>query len=144
METTVNPIEMPATFICCMNNNCKMKDTCLRLFASSIVPKNMEIFNVLNNKNLSNDASCKYYKQKKIMKYAYGFSNDLFESIPHKNYKPLLDTLINYFGHTTYYNIKNGKRPINEEEQNYIKQQFVAYGYDGDIVFERYVEGYNW
>jgi hypothetical protein len=144
METTENIVEMPATFICCMNSNCKMKETCLRFFATSVLPKEMEVFNVLNPKNLPNDASCKYYKEKKSIRYAYGIPDTLFETIQHKNYKPLTNTLIEHFGHTTYYKIKKSKRPIDEQEQDYIKQQFIAYGYQGDVVFERYIEGYNW
>mgnify|MGYP003431012482 CR=1 FL=1 len=144
METTENIVEIPATFICCMNSNCKMKETCLRFFATSLLSPEIEVFNALNPKNLPNDASCEYYKEKKLLRYAYGIPNTLFENIQHKNYKPLLDTLVNHFGHTTYYNIKNGKRPIDEQEQEYIKQQFLAYGYQGDVVFKIYKEGYNW
>lgn len=43
-----------------------------------------------------------------------------------------------------YYEYMRGDRPLSPEQQNWIKNFVKSYGYDWEIPYDRYFEGYEY
>lgn len=88
-----------------------------------------------------NESNCKYFLENKKAKIAYGMKSS-FEEVKAKDIANMRKELIQHFGHTYYYERRNGKMPITPEDQEYIAKLFNSYGYE--ITFDEIREETLW
>lgn len=74
---------------------------------------------------------------------AVGFSH-LYDRVLKQDYTAMRKSITHYLhGTKMYYEYKRGDRPLNPEQQEWIRQLVKSYGYDWEVPFDGYMETYK-
>ena len=130
----------PFGFIVCYNEDCSLKENCLRREVAELNQEEDDVLKVVNSAKFSGE-NCKFYLENKKVLMAYGMKKS-FDKVLAKDIAEIRKTLNTYFGHGSYYVRRNGEKAINPTEQTYIASVFAKYGYE--ITFDRLVEETLW
>jgi hypothetical protein len=130
----------PFGFIVCYNEDCSLKENCLRGEVAELNQEEDDVLKVVNSAKFSGE-NCKFYLENKKVLMAYGMKKS-FDKVLAKDIAEIRKTLNAYFGHGSYYVRRNGEKAINPTEQAYIASIFAKYGYE--ITFDRLVEETLW
>lgn len=130
----------PFGFIVCYNEDCSLKENCLRREVAELNQEEDDVLKVVNSAKFSGE-NCKFYLENKKVLMAYGMKKS-FDKVLAKDIAEIRKTLNAYFGHGSYYVRRNGEKAINPTEQAYIASVFAKYGYE--ITFDRLVEETLW
>ena len=129
-ETTSLPTNYPV----CEHSSCPMAATCLHHIAyTMMMEQNEEYLQLINPARCSKDESCIYYRDKKPVIFARGFTNFQKHMYP-QQYDQFMTTLILHFGRNQY----------PPEEQEVIRQMLEKVGADSKMEFDNYEEHINW
>lgn len=140
MEVNINFENKPKNFIVCFNENCSLRENCLRRLAAIHDSENSDLLTVVNASKF-NESNCKYFLENKKVRIAYGMK-DSFEDVKAKDIANIRKELKNHFGLTYYYERRNGKMPITPKDQDFISNLFNSYGYE--IKFDEIREEVLW
>jgi hypothetical protein len=140
MEMDINFENRPNSFIVCWNEKCLLGEKCLRRIVALRNSEDSDLMVAVNVLKF-NETNCKYFLENKKVRVAYGMKNS-FEEVKAKDIVNMRKELINHFGHTYYYERRNGKMPITPEDQEYIAKLFSSYGYE--ITFDEIREETLW
>jgi hypothetical protein len=130
----------PFGFIVCYNEECSLRENCLRREVAELNQEEDDVLKVVNSAKFSGE-NCKFYLENKKVLMAYGMKKS-FDKVLAKDIAEIRKTLNAYFGHGSYYVRRNGEKAINPTEQAYIASVFAKYGYE--ITFDRLVEETLW
>lgn len=132
---------VPSWYVLCHNNQCPLKNDCLRFLAGEHAPESMEIATCVMPKTLK-AGTCRWYDKKSVVVYAAGF-NHLYDRVMKKDYTAMRKAITRYLhGAKQYYEYKRGDRPLSPEQQQWIKDYVKSQGYDWEVEFDSYYEGY--
>ena len=137
------PIEIPANYLYCFNEECPKAKECMRHFATQYVDaaqtKGYAVFpTVLRNRE------CDYFKQKQSITLAYGFSH-LFADVMARHITVIRSKMKNYLGgNGSYYRYFHGERMLSPEQQAWILNLFAQYGYKDGLRFDEYKKMWDW
>lgn len=140
MEMDINFENRPNSFIVCWNEKCLFGEKCLRRIVALRNSEDSDLMVAVNVLKF-NETNCKYFLENKKVRVAYGMKGS-FEEVKAKDIANMRKELINHFGHTYYYERRNGKMPITPEDQEYIAKLFSSYGYE--ITFDEIREETLW
>ena len=127
---------VPSIITYCFTEPCPMKDKCI-LYLSALYDKDKKDRGEAIFPNALKDGKCKYFAPLRVVKMAWGFDK-LFAEIKVKDAPALRAKMREYLGSKgQYYRYKLGKLKLLPEQQEYIKQLFVSYGYH-DVEFEHF------
>ncbi|MBQ2949440.1 MAG: hypothetical protein IJE12_00105 [Prevotella sp.] len=142
MEEDIVYKSLPKHYLFCINDNCECSEQCLRRLAAKY-GKSKDVFLQVLNPDMFGGKTCRYFKEKKIVKMAYGMKHS-YDNVLANNIAPLRNAINSYFGNGSYYKRRNGILPITPDEQEFISNTFKAYGYTDGVVFDRYVDEPEW
>ena len=132
---------VPSWYVLCTNNDCPLRDNCLRHLAGRHAPENMEIATCVMPKTLKN-SNCRWQDKITIEVWAAGFSH-LYDKVMKKDYTTMRKTITSYLhGARIYYEYKRGERALSPSEQQWIRNYVKSLGYDWEVEFDRYFEDY--
>ena len=132
---------MPSWYIICTNGLCPMQSSCLRYMAASYAPETKEIATCVMPKALK-EGKCRFYDKRTVVVYAAGFSH-LYDRVMKKDYTTMRKTITSYLhGAKLYYEYMRGDRPLSPEQQQWIRDYVKNCGYDWEVEFDSYYEGY--
>ena len=135
---------LPTNYPVCELSNSPMAATCLHHVAYSIVmEQNKEYLRLINPNRCSKNESCTYYRNKKPIVYARGFTNFQKQMFP-QQYDKFMTTLVLHFGRNQYYKRRRGAILISPEEQEVIRLMLEKVGADQKMDFDNYEEQINW
>ena len=139
-ETTSLPTNYPV----CEHSSCPMAATCLHHIAyTMMMEQNEEYLQLINPARCSKDESCIYYRDKKPVIFARGFTN--FQKRMHpQQYDQFMTTLCFHFGRNQYFKLRRGDILFPPEEQEVIRQMLEKVGADFKMEFDNYEEHINW
>ena len=84
MSPDFNYSEVPATFLHCLNKQCKHSAKCMRYLVTAYVPDNYPVISTVNpNYFSSHKESCPYFMADKKKRSALGITH-LLDNVPHK------------------------------------------------------------
>lgn len=130
---------VPDWYVMCFNNNCPMRENCLRFLAGSHVPEEIEAVRCVTFSTLK-DGQCRWLDAKKKAVNAIGFSR-LFQNVLKKDFTPMREAITKYLhGPKAYYEYKRGERQLTPQQQQWIKNLVKSYGYDWEVPFDGKVE----
>lgn len=133
--------DVPGWYVLCNNSQCPLRNDCLRFLAAEQAPETLEVANCVMPKTLKGNA-CRWYDKKTAIIYAAGFSH-LYDHVLKADYTPMRKTITRYLhGTKLYYEYKRGDRPLSPEQQQWIRNYVKSRGYDWEVEFDRYFEGY--
>lgn len=133
----------PHDYPVCELQDCPMATTCLRQFAYTILIENEVYLRLINPTKCSKDEACKYYRDKKPVVFARGFTNFQKQMFP-QQYDKFMTTLVSHFGRNQYYKRRRGAILIPPEEQKVIRRVLEKVGADPKMDFDNYEEQINW
>lgn len=132
---------VPSWYVLCTNNDCPLKDSCLRHLAGKNAPDNMEIATCIMPKTLKN-GSCRWFDKITIEVWAAGFTH-LYDKVMKTDYTTMRKTITKYLhGCRLYYASMRGDRALSPEDQQWIRDYVKSFGYDWEVEFDRYFEEY--
>ena len=121
-----------------------MAATCLHYIAyTMMMEQNEEYLQLINPARCSKDESCIYYRDKKPVIFARGFTNFQKHMYP-QQYDQFMTTLILHFGRNQYFKRRRGDILLPPEEQEVIRQMLEKVGADSKMEFDNYEEHINW
>ena len=132
----------PEHYLFCANDNCEKADNCLRRLAEKYGLSKDAIMQMVNPQ-LCCGNSCRYYREKKIVRMAYGMKQ-LYEKVLAKDIASMRYAVNSHFGNGSYYKRRNGKQPITPKEQLFVDKVFKVHGYAEGAVFDRYADEPEW
>lgn len=141
--TKNNKQTTPHDYPVCELQDCPMATTCLRQFAYTTLIENEEYLRLINPTKCSKDEACKYYRDKKPVVFARGFTNFQKQMFP-QQYDKFMTTLVSHFGRNQYYKRRRGAVLIPPEEQKVIRRVLEKVGADPKMDFDNYEEQINW
>ena len=141
--TKNNKQTTPHDYPVCELQDCPMATTCLRQFAYTTMIENEEYLRLINPTKCSKDEACKYYRDKKPVVFARGFTNFQKQMFP-QQYDKFMTTLVSHFGRNQYYKRRRGAILIPPEEQKVIRRVLEKVGADPKMDFDNYEEQINW
>lgn len=135
---------LPTNYPVCEHNSCPMAATCLHHIAYSILmEQNAEFLRLINPTRCSKDEACAYYRDKKPVIFARGFTNFQKRMYP-QQYDQFMTTLILRFGRNQYFKRRRGDILLLPEEQEVIRLMLKKVGADSKMDFDKYEEHINW
>lgn len=121
-----------------------MAATCLHHIAyTMMMEQNEEYLQLINPARCSKDESCIYYRDKKPVIFARGFTNFQKRMYP-QQYDQFMTTLCFHFGRNQYFKLRRGDILFPPEEQKVIRQMLEKVGADFKMEFDNYEEHINW
>lgn len=121
-----------------------MAATCLHHIAyTMMMEQNEEYLQLINPARCSKDESCIYYRDKKPVIFARGFTNFQKRMYP-QQYDQFMTTLCFHFGRNQYFKLRHGDILFPPEEQEVIRQMLEKVGADFKMEFDNYEEHINW
>ncbi len=121
-----------------------MAATCLHHIAyTMMMEQNEEYLQLINPARCSKDESCIYYRDKKPVIFARGFTNFQKRMYP-QQYDQFMTTLCFHFGRNQYFKLRRGDILFPPEEQEVIRQMLEKVGADFKMEFDNYEEHINW
>ena len=134
---------LPKDYPVCEHSSCPLAATCLHQTAYSTLMEHAEYLRLINPTRCSKDEACTYYRNKKPVIFARGFTNFQKHMYP-QQYDQFMTTLILHFGRNQYFKRRRGDILLPPEEQEVIRQMLEKVGADSKMEFDNYEEHINW
>ena len=133
-----------ANYLVCLNEKCKNKDGCLRHLALQYNDKKHHFLKVINPLCYPHtNEVCPFFQSATKVRIVLGYETTIrrYASQNSTCHKAKLSIRI---PNTTYYRYRNQVLPINPDLQEFIRKTCLSCGWDGEVKFDRYSEGYDW
>lgn len=141
LSETLDFTDVPGWYVLCNNSQCPLRSNCLRFMAAKQAPESLEIANCVMPKTLKGN-TCRWYDKKTVVVYAAGFTR-LYDRVMKMDYSTMRKAITRYLhGTKLYYEYMRGDRPLSPEQQAWIRGYVKSRGYDWEVEFDRYLEGY--
>ena len=134
---------LPKDYPVCKHSSCPMAATCLHQTPYSTLMEHAEHLRLINPTRCSKDEACTYYRDKKPVIFARGFTNFQKRMYP-QQYDQFMTTLILHFGRNQYFKRRRGEILLPPEEQEVIRLMLEKVGADSKMDFDKYEEHINW
>lgn len=136
MENTNLKFEdVPFNWALCFNNDCPMKEQCLRHLAAATVPDDVTHGHSVWPNALKGD-HCAMFFEVKYIDVAWGFSQ-LYSNLRQQDYPIIRRRMEDHFGRAgNYYRYNRGEKKLTPAQQQWIKELFAEFGYTGELVFD--------
>lgn len=135
---------LPKDYPVCEHSSCPLAAACLHQVAYSMMLEQNEVYlRLINPTRCSKDEACTYYRDKKPVIFARGFTNFQKQMYP-QQYDKFMTTLILHFRRNQYFKRRRGDILLPPEEQEVIRLMLEKVGADSKMVFDKYEEHINW
>ncbi|UKK53909.1 DUF6078 family protein [Prevotella sp. E2-28] len=132
-------------YIVCFADNCPLKECCLRYLVGQKMPDTTSSYHCVNPRFQDvGTTNCSLFRKAEKVKYAKGMTHLFNEDMPKRVEPYVRQHLINSHCRTYYYEFRNGERLIPPTVQEEIRQYFREAGWNGDVIFDGFVEDYEW
>ena len=129
----------------CFAEQCPRKEQCLRWKVGELMPDTTREYSCVNPKyaGVGTDA-CEFYRNCEKVRFAKGMKNLFNDDMPKKVINSVRQTIIGKHCQTYYYEFRKGERLIPPALQEDIRKAFHKVGWNQDVEFDSYIEGYEW
>lgn len=134
---------MPADYAVCLHEDCPMAATCLHQIAFSALQESEAFLHLINPKKCAKSNRCKFYRDSKPVKYAYGFTGFQKRMFP-AQYRTFMNFLIKEFGRSNYFERRRGTLSLSPKEQEAVLAALHEAGITENLPFDRYEEQINY
>lgn len=127
----------------CEHSSCPLAATCLHQTAYSTLLEHADFLRLINPTRCCKNEACTYYRDKKPVIFARGFTNFQKRMYP-QQYDQFMTTLILHFGRNQYFKRRRGDILLPPEEQEVIRLMLEKVGADSKMDSDKYEEHINW
>lgn len=129
----------------CFADNCPLKECCLRYLVGQKMPDTTSTYRCVNPRFQDvGTANCTLFSKAEKVKFAKGMMHIFNDDMPKRVEPHVRQRLIGKHCHTYYYEYRNGTRLIPPDVQEEIHQYFREAGWNGDVIFDGFIEDYEW
>ena len=140
----INIKEVPTWWPVCSNRDCELRESCLR----------QHVYEKMATQNVSKwiclmpaaweGKECTHYVNSEPLHIARGF-NQLTARLHNREHRyQIRMAMTQYLGSKgTYYRYKDGERTLSPEQQQWIRNLFIKFGYTDNLEFDEYEEGFQ-
>lgn len=140
-SATVFGYTVPHGYALCLQSNCSLCNKCTHYLAASA--DGLDEMETVIMPSARNDGACRYYKEKRIVSGAWGFSN-MMRCVKSEDVRAMRSQLISVIGsQPSFYRYKRGEAMLSPERQKEILSVFNSFGYDG-LAFDSYASVVDW
>lgn len=136
-------ISLTASYDVCMHGDCPLAASCLRHIAFNTLKQTEEILRLINPDKCTQDATCPYYREDKMVVYARGFTNFQERMFP-RQYQTFMSICMDRFSRSGYFERRRGEYGLPPEEQQFILRALRQAGVTEEMKFDSYEERRNW
>ena len=134
---------LPKDYPVCEHSSCPLAATCLHQTAYSTLLEHADYLRLINPTRCCKNEACTYYRDKKPVIFARGFTNFQKRMYP-QQYDQFMTTRILHFGRNQYFKRRRGDILLPPEEQEVIRLMLEKVGADSKMDFDKYEEHINW
>ena len=134
-----NYTSLTADFAVCVHQDCPMAAKCLHRTALPALLKTETYLTLINPEKCEKTAECRFYSSNAPVMFARGFTGFQKKMFP-AQYKKFMNTLIDEFGRSAYFDRRNGKLALSPKEQAVVMTALHGAGISEDFPFDRYEE----
>ena len=129
----------------CFASQCPLKEQCLRYLSGQQMPDDKYFYSCVNlhSQDVGTE-KCSVFRNSEKVKFAKGMMHIFNDDMPKRVEQYVRDRLIASHCRTYYYEYRNGERLISPAIQQEIRRLFQEAGWSGEVVFDSYIEDYNW
>ena len=129
----------------CFAEQCPLKGHCLHYLVGQQMSDTTSTYRCVNPRFQDvGTANCTLFSKGEKVKFAKGMMHIFNDDMPKKVEPYVRQNLINSHCRTYYYEFRNGERLIPPSVQEEIHQYFRDAGWNGDVLFDGFVEDYEW
>ena len=129
----------------CFADNCPLKERCLHYLVGQQMSDTRSTYSCVNPCFQDvGTANCSLFRKAEKVKYAKGMMHIFNDDMPKRVEPYVRQSLISKHCHTYYYEYRNGTRLIPPAVQEEIRQYFHEAGWNGDVIFDGFIEDYEW
>ena len=129
----------------CFADNCPLKERCLHYLVGLQMSDTRSTYSCVNPRFQDvGTANCSLFRKAEKVKYAKGMMHIFNDDMPKRVEPYVRQSLISKHCHTYYYEYRKGTRLIPPAVQEEIRQYFHEAGWNGDVVFDGFIEDYEW
>ena len=143
MKEDFNYDDVPNGYLHCLNAECSRSADCLRYMLACHVRRQTPSFSIVNPAFVAEQEECPYFRPDQFTRFALGITH-LFDNLSHPKAVKIRGVLRSHFGRSMFYRISDKQRLIKPEEQDFIRQAFIAEGIAEQPVFDQYIDRYSW
>ena len=131
-------------YIHCAGGDCTLRAQCARHHAYERAQENERAhYTTANLGAIRRQGSCSLYEEGRRQRLAWGISR-LYDELRAPDARWIRQVLQSYLGRGVYYHVRQLRRALTPEEQEYIRGLFDERGYtDLPLTFDRYEEVYT-
>ena len=138
--------DVPYWWAICTNNDCQLRDRCLRRQAAAVAPPTATAhLSIIPHDR--GDVDCPHFVAYETLRFARGFAG-IFADVHREHRAHMKLAIMKYLGHTTtskgtYYRYLHGERLLSPEQQVWIGRLMQRFGYSPDVSFDSYVDDFT-
>ena len=141
MDKDFNFSQVPRSWALCYVSECPRKEDCLRYQACLAAPP-IKYFGKCVMPNALVQKECPMFRPIQKTQVALGFRH-IFNDVKANDVAQMRAELAAYLGCVaTFYRYRNGERPLNPRQQQWIKDMFRRHGYSDDVPFDEVKDVY--
>ncbi len=134
--------DVPKKWAVCFQNDCPMKEGCLRWKAAQVAPGQMQTLVCVTPNTRKGDV-CPRFASAEPVRLAWGMTR-LFSRVPWYMVQALREEIIPIFGcRRQFYRYRLGRWPISPEQQQRVAQVFRRFGFEEEPEFDVTKEGFD-
>ncbi|MBR0489054.1 MAG: hypothetical protein IJJ68_02480 [Prevotella sp.] len=138
---TFNFNDVPNGWAMCFNNECPMKDNCLRHLvaeqAADKAPKDHKTALCVTHLAYQ-DGDCELFAEIKTERMVWGFDH-LYDHVLKIHFQDIKSSIVTLLkGISNYYRYRNGERMLSKAQQQKMAEIFRKYGYEQELTFDHY------
>ena len=129
----------------CFAEQCSQKEHCLRWKVGRQMPDSKRFYECVNPryKGVATE-DCPHFRNAEKVKMAKGMTRIFNNDMPSRVEPFVRQQLIDNHCRTYYFEYRNGSRLIPPALQEEVRCLFREAGWNGEVVFDEYVEDYAW
>ena len=130
-------------YAACFRDGCPRSAECLHYLYGQNIPEKRLLGPAIYPTTPLHGNGCLFFKTAQPKLMAWGFST-LFEDVRSRHVVPMRRAMQKYLkGRSNYYRYHRGELLLSPEQQQWISSLFQEYEYAGNILFDHYVEAYD-
>ena len=135
--------DVPKDYPLCFNDECTRKASCMHFQTHLTMPQD-RLTGPSIYPTAWQDGECKYYREKRLVKKAWGFTH-LYDQVPKRDLAEARLSVRSSFsgGNGPYYRVHHGENMISPEKQDEIMKILAQFGSTDGIRFDHYVEDWD-
>lgn len=135
--------DAPFGYPLCFNHDCALRETCMHYHVGLLAPAD-RLTGPAVYPSAWKDGACRYYREKKLVKLAWGFSQ-LYKGMTKGQTADARGSLRAHLGSgmSAYYRYHYGERLLTPAQQEEVRDIIVRYGGSKDVQFDHYVLQYD-